>query len=128
MTKLDLFSKEETTKILVELGVPANLRGFKFLQHCVVNVVKEPNDLRKVTKKLYPEVGSMYSVAGSVVERSMRHATDIGFNKTGFRALNKIFGLEQQELDYKPTNCELIAIISEALRFKAEREGLISFA
>lgn len=127
MTDLDLFSEEEATKILVELGVPANLQGFKYLRHCVVNVVKEPSSLRRVTKKLYPEVGSLYSVAGSVVERSMRHATDIGFYKTGFKALNKIFGLEIQSFNYKPTNCELIAIISEALRFRAEKEGLLIY-
>lgn len=125
MKELELFSNEETTKILVELGVPANLQGFRYLRHCVVNVVKEPNDLRRVTKKLYPEVGRKYSVAGSVVERSMRHATDIGFYKTGFKALNKMFGLEENSFNYKPTNSELIAIISEALRFRAEKEGLI---
>ena len=124
MTKLDLFSGEETTKILIELGVPANLQGFKYLRHCVVSVVKEPNKLRRVTKKLYPEVGSLYDVRGSVVERSMRHATDIGFFKTGFKALNKMFGLEENSFNYKPTNSELIAIISEALRFRAEKEGI----
>ena len=126
MTKLDLFSKEETTKILVELGVPANLQGFRYLQHCVMRVVREPQRIKRVTKNLYPEVGSMYQVNGSVVERSMRHATDIAYNKTGFRTLHKIFGLDTGELDYKPTNCELIAIISEALRFRAERQGLLA--
>ena len=125
MTKLDLFSKEETTKILVELGVPANLQGFKYLQNCVAKVVREPQSLRRVTKTLYPEVGDMYSVAGSVVERSIRHATDIGYFKTGFKGLHKMFGIESEEMGYKPTNCELIAIISEALRFKAQHAGLL---
>lgn len=125
MNKLDLFIKEEVTKILVELGIPANLQGFKYLQHCVLNVVRDPVLLRKVTKNLYPKIGELYDVNGKVVERSMRHATDIGYVKTKFKALNKMYGLEEA-YDYKPTNCEIIAIISEALRFKAEREGLIS--
>ena len=126
MTNLDLFSKEEATKILVQLGIPANLQGFKYLQDCVMRVIKDPSSIKQVTKKLYPEVGSNYEVNGSVVERSMRHATDIAYYKTGFKTLHKMFGLEGTELDYKPTNCELIAIISEALRFKAEKAGLLA--
>ena len=125
MNNLDLYVKEEVTKILVELGIPANLQGFKYLQHCVLNVVREPDTLRRVTKNLYPKIGELYRVNGKVVERSMRHATDIGYVKTKFKALNKMYGLDD-EYDYKPTNCEIIAIISEALRFKPEREGLIS--
>lgn len=126
MTNLDFFSKEEGTKILVELGIPANLQGFRYLQDCVTRVVANPEYIKKVTKKLYPEIGKLYYVNGSVVERSMRHATDIGYYKTGFKTLNKIFGLECKILDYKPTNCELIAIISEALRFRAQRQGLLA--
>lgn len=126
MTNLDMFSKEEGTKIFVELGIPANLQGFRYLQECVVKVVANPEYIKKVTKNLYPKIGEEHFVNGSVVERSMRHATDIGYYKTGFKALNKIFGLECKILEYKPTNCELIAIISEALRFKAHRLGLIS--
>lgn len=126
MTALDLFTKEETTKILVQLGIPANLQGFRFLQDCVVIVIKDPMKIKKVTKELYPEVGKHYEVNGAVVERSMRHATDIAFFKTGFKSLSSMFGLAEDELSYKPTNCELIAIISEALRFKAEKAGLLA--
>ena len=125
MTNLDMFSKEEATKILLQLGVPANLQGFTYLQNCVVSVVKNPKKIRRVTKNLYPEIGEEYSVNGSVVERSMRHATEIGYMKTGFKSLHSIFGLESQTLSYKPTNCELIAIISEVLRFKAHKAGLL---
>lgn len=125
MTKLELFTKEEATKIFIKLGIPANLQGFKYLQHCVVKVVESPNYIKKVTRILYPEVGRLYAVSGAVVERSMRHATDQAYLKTGFKSLHSIFGLENQDCTIKPTNCELIAIISEALRFKAEKAGLI---
>ena len=126
MTNLELFTKEEATKIFLSLGIPANLQGFKFLQHCVVKVVEKPNYIKKVTKFLYPEVGNLYDVSGSVVERSMRHATDQAYFKTRFKSLNSIFGVDVQGCNCKPTNCELIAIVSEALRFKAEKEGLIN--
>jgi len=126
MTDLELFSTEETTKILVELGVPANLQGFKYLQHCIVNVIQDPNKIKKVTKKLYPIIGEKYKVNGSVVERSIRHATDIAYFKTGFKSLPKLFGLEENYVDSKPTNCELIAMIAEALRFKCFKAGLLA--
>ncbi len=125
MTELDMFSKEEGTKIFIELGIPANLQGFRFLQDCIIKVVAEPEYIKKVTKTLYPEIGKKHMVNPMVVERSMRHATDVGYYKTGFKALNKLFGLECKILAFKPTNCELIAIISEALRFKAHRLGLL---
>ena len=126
MTRLELFAKEEATKIFLNLGIPANLQGFKFLQNCVVKVVEKPNYIKKVTKILYPEVGNMFDVSGAVVERSMRHATDQAYFKTKFKSLGTIFNLDIQEYNCKPTNCELIAIVSEALRFKAEKEGLIN--
>ena len=124
MTDLDLFSMEEVTKILINLGVPANLQGFKFLQECITMVVREPEYIKQVTKRLYPEVGKAYSVNGGVVERSMRSATDAGFDKTGFKVLNQMFGLPNSQYVYKPTSSELIAMISEMLRFKAIRSGL----
>ena len=126
MTDLELFSTEETTKILVELGVPANLQGFKYLQKCIVNVIQDPSKIKKVTKKLYPIIGDNYNVNGSVVERSIRHATDIAYFKTGFKSLPKLFGLEENYVDSKPTNCELIAMIAEALRFKCFKAGLLA--
>jgi len=126
MTSLELFSKEEATKILVELGMSVNLQGFKYIQDGVTKVIKEPKLIKNVTKVLYPEIGKEYEVSGSVVERSMRHATDMAYFKTGFKALHKIFGIEGEILGYKPSNCELIAMISEALRFKAEKKGLLA--
>ncbi len=126
MNNLDLFTKEEATKILVELGMSANLQGFRYFQDCVKEVVKQPKRIKRVTKDLYPEIGKEYDVSGSVVERSMRHATDMAYNKTQFRTLHKMFGLDDEIMGYKPSNCELIAIISEALRFKAQKQGLLS--
>lgn len=126
MTNLELFSKEESTKILIELGVPVNLLGFKYLQECVLKVIEEPGKIKKVTKRLYPEIGLLFDVNGAVVERSMRHATDIAYFKTRFKSLHKLFGLDSDQLNYKPTNCELIAMIAEALRFKAHRAGLLA--
>ncbi len=125
MTDFEIFSREEVTKILLELGIPANLQGFRCLQLCILKVIENPELLRKVTKNLYPVVGQEFSIDGSVVERSMRHSTDIGFYKTRFKPLCKLFDMSENNWTYKPTNSELIALLAEYVRFKAEKNGLM---
>ncbi len=125
MTDFNIFAREEVTKILLELGIPANLQGFRCLQLCTLKVIEDPSLLRKVTKTLYPIVGKEFSIYGAVVERSMRHSTDIGFYKTGFKPLCKLFNMSEDSWSYKPTSSELIALIAEHVRFKAYKDGLI---
>ena len=60
MTDFDVFTREEVTKLLLELGMPANLQGFRCLQQCVLKVIEDPSLLRKVTKNLYPLVGKIF--------------------------------------------------------------------
>ncbi len=108
--------RKEITKILIELGIPLNLQGFHFFRECIVKVVYDPTLMRNVTKVLYPEVGTMFEVTGSVVERSMRHASDIGFTKTKFKPIKRIFNIEEFECNYKLTNSELIAMLAEHIR------------
>lgn len=124
MTDFDIFAREEVTKILLELGIPANLQGFRCLQECSLKAIEDPTLLRKVTKRLYPMVGKVFAIDGGVVERSMRHSTDIGFCKTNFKPLCKIFGMSEEMLNYKPTSSELIALIAEYVRFNAQKQGL----
>ena len=125
MTEFELFAREEVTKILLELGIPANLQGFRCLQLCALKVIEDPTLLRKVTKNLYPLVGEEFAIYGGVVERSMRHSTDIGFYKTGFKPLCKLYNMSDEKWTYKPTSSELIALIAEYVRFKAQKNGLV---
>ena len=125
MTDFEIFTREEVTRLLLELGVPANLQGFRCLQQCIMKVIEDASLLRKVTKNLYPLVGKEFAIAGSVVERSMRHSTDIGFYKTGFKPLCKLYNMKEQRWGYKPTNSELIALIAEYVRIKAEKNGIM---
>ncbi len=123
MTEFEIFSKEEVTKILLELGIPANLQGFRCLKACILKVINRPSLLRKVTRDLYPKVGEEFSIDGMVVERSMRHSTEIGYNKTGFKALSNLFNADVK-WNYKPTSSELIALIAEYIRFEADKIGI----
>lgn len=115
--------KVEITKILIELGIPINLQGFKYFRECVYKVIKEPLVMKKVTKCLYPQVGDIFDVKGTVVERCMRHAADLGYYKTGFKSINKYFGISCLDgWNYKPTNSELVALIAEFLRMNLDEQ------
>lgn len=114
----------EITKILVKLGMSINLKGFTFYKECIMKVVEDPLAIRNVTKSLYPEVGKIHNVNGSVVERCMRHACDLAYGKTGFKSINKYFGMpELYNWGYKPANSELIALIAEYVRANSKMEA-----
>lgn len=109
----------EVTKILLNLGMAINLRGFTFYKECILKVIDEPMAIRNITKNLYPEIGKNHNVNGSVVERCMRHACDLAYDKTGFRAINNFFDMPDfYEWGYKPANSELIALIVEYIKSK----------
>lgn len=111
--------KDRITKILVQIGIPANLQGFGYFRECIYFVIKEPTILKSVTKILYPQVGELFNVNGSAVERCMRHASDVAYDKTKFKRINELFGIiNNEETCYKPTNSEIIALIAEFLRME----------
>lgn len=115
----DKHLRAEITKVLLELGIPINLQGFEFFRESVLIVIKQPSMIKKVTKGLYPQVGGYFDVKPTVVERSMRHAADHGYLKTGFRTINKYFRISDDKgWDYKPTNSELVALIAEYLKIE----------
>lgn len=121
MNKDDIIAKGKITKILVELGIPVNLQGFGYFRECIFMALKQPYTLKRVTKILYPKVGEMFEVNGSVVERCMRHASEVAYCKTRFKCINCLYGLsENDRLNYKPTSSEIIALIAEYLRMDYE--------
>ena len=107
----------EITKILLNLGMSINLKGFTFYKECIMKVIEEPLAIRNITKNLYVEIGKKHNVNGASVERCMRHACDLAYYKTGFKPINKFFGMpELYDWGYKPANAELIALIAEYIR------------
>jgi len=120
MEEKDKNIRREITKLLVELGIPMNLQGFQFLRESIISVVYDPSLMKSVTKCLYPYIGEIYKVKSTVVERAMRHAADVGFNKTNFQPIKKIYKIEDYNWNYKFTNSELIAMIAEYIRIDIE--------
>ena len=119
MEKIEKETKDKISKILIELGIPANLQGFGYFKESIYKVVNQPDIIKSVTKNLYPEVGKVFDVKGSVVERCMRHASEVAFCKTQFKSINCYYGLGENEcLKYKPTSSEIIATIAEFLRME----------
>jgi len=115
----------EITKILLNLGMAINLKGFTFYKECIMKVVEDPLAIRNITKNLYPTIGKNHNVNGSVVERCMRHACDLAYCKTGFKPINKFFGMpEFYDWGYKPANSELIALIAEYIRSSMCKEAI----
>ena len=115
MTKEQLYVEQRCTRMLLEIGIPANLQGFKFLRSAVMCVVENPEIISSVTKKLYPCIANMYEVAPAVIERSIRHSIDVAFARRGITGLNDLLDLDIFDFRYKPSNSELIALLAEKI-------------
>lgn len=115
MTRTELFVEQRCTKMLLEVGIPVNLQGFKFLRAAIVEVVKQPQLIDLITKRLYPHLGLMFDVSPAVIERSIRHAIEVSFLKKGVEGLNGIFNVKLYDYRYRLSNSELIALLAEKI-------------
>lgn len=106
------FDREKLlTSILLELGVPAHVRGFKYLRQAILIAFDDPKTMESVTKTLYPSVARRFEAPASYVERGIRHAISIAWEHSDPKALEKYFG----HTHGKPTNSEFIAVMCECL-------------
>ncbi len=104
------------TSILHEMGVPAHIKGYHYIRHAVELVVDDIDLLGAVTKKLYPEVAEEFESTSSRVERSIRHAIEVVWDRGNEEALNKYFASNKQNENTKPTNSQFIARIADKIR------------
>lgn len=104
------------TKILHSLGIPSHIRGFQYIRDGIYMMYKEPGLIGGITKELYPEIALRYETTSSRVERAIRHAIEISWNRGDYDLMEEIFG---HSVDYdkaKPTNSEFIATVADKLR------------
>lgn len=104
------------TSILHEMGVPAHIKGYHYIRHAVELVVDDIDLLGAVTKKLYPEVAEEFNSTSSRVERSIRHAIEVVWDRGNEKALVKYFASNMQNENSKPTNSQFIARIADKIR------------
>ncbi len=106
------------TDILREIGVPAHIRGYAYLRRAILVSVYDINIACSVTKLLYPEVARYYGTTPSRVERAIRHAIEVAWNRVDDDIHYKYFGNTVSAVTGKPTNGEFIAMLADRLRFK----------
>ena len=112
--------------ILREIGVPAHIKGYNCLRLAIMLTVNEPEIIHSVTKQLYPAVAKLSKATPSKIERAIRHAIEVAWDRGNIDVLNAYFGYTIQSSRGKPTNSEFIAMISDRLRMslKAKEEML----
>ena len=108
----------QVTKIIHQIGVPAHIKGYQYLRTAILLTVKDSDIINSVTKVLYPSVAKKYQTTTSRVERAIRHAIEVAWDRGDVDTLNAYFGYTIQNNRGKPTNSEFIAMIADNLRLK----------
>lgn len=108
----------EITNIIHEVGVPAHIKGYQYLRDAISIVVNDMEMLGAVTKELYPAIAEKNSTTPSRVERAIRHAIEVAWNRGKLETIDKLFGYTVHNDKGKPTNSEFIAIIADKLRLE----------
>ena len=108
----------QVTKIIHQIGVPAHIKGYQYLRTAILLTVNDSDIINSVTKILYPSVAKKYQTTTSRVERAIRHAIEVAWDRGDVDTLNSYFGYTIQNNRGKPTNSEFIAMIADNLRLK----------
>ena len=110
--------ESQVTKIIHQIGVPAHIKGYQYLRTAIILTVNDSDIINSVTKILYPTVAKKYQTTTSRVERAIRHAIEVAWDRGDVEVLNSYFGYTIQNNRGKPTNSEFIAMIADNLRLK----------
>ncbi len=107
--------EEKISNIFINVGIPPHIKGYSFLREGVKMAVENPSIINNITKKLYPEIGKRYSTTASKVERAIRHAIEVAWNRGRIESINSILGVRAYVGAEKPTNGEFIALVADKM-------------
>lgn len=110
--------ERQVTAIIHEVGVPAHIKGYQYLREAIMIAVKDMDVINAVTKVLYPEVAKTFGTTASRVERAIRHAIEVAWDRGDLETLQKYFGYTVSNAKGKPTNSEFIAMIADRLQLE----------
>lgn len=110
--------ENEVTEIIHEIGVPAHIKGYQYLRQAIIMTIDDIEMINSITKILYPTVAKAYNTTASRVERAIRHAIEVAWDRGDTEVLNKFFGYTVSYGRGKPTNSEFIAMIADRLRLQ----------
>lgn len=111
------------TEILHQIGVPAHIKSYQFLRDAILLTISDHGYINAVTKRLYPEIAKRNMTTASRVERAIRHAIEVAWDRGDVDTLNSYFGYTIHNLRGKPTNSEFIAMISDKIRLDKKRHA-----
>ncbi len=106
------------TQTLHQIGVPAHIKGYQYLREAILMSIEDPESINAVTKLLYPGVAKKYATTSSRVERAIRHAIAVAWDRGDVEVLNSYFGYTIQSQRGKPTNSEFVAMIADKFRLQ----------
>lgn len=108
----------DITSIIREIGIPAHIKGYQYIREAIMMTVNDINLLNYITKLLYPTIAKKYKTTSSSVERAIRHAIEVAWNRGRIDVLEDLFGYTVSAGKGKPTNSEFIALIADKLRLE----------
>lgn len=106
---------DKITNIFISVGIPAHIKGYQFLREAIKMAVDTPEVINKITKELYPNIATKYETSASKVERAIRHAIEVAWNRGRIENINSLFGVKVYSNNDKPTNGEFIALIADKM-------------
>lgn len=114
------------TDVIHQLGVPAHIKGYHYLRAAIIASLEDRELLESITKALYPTVAEKYNTTSSRVERAIRHAIEIAWDRGDIETLNSYFGYTVNTGKGKPTNSEFIALITDKLRLQFKSSSVLT--
>ena len=110
--------ENRVTNMLHEIGIPAHIKGYHYLRDAIIMAVDDMDVLNAITKVLYPTVAKKYQTTSSRVERAIRHAIEVAWNRGKLDTLDELFGYTVSTGKGKPTNSEFIALIADTIQLE----------
>ncbi len=107
--------EEKITNIFITVGIPAHIKGYQFLREAIKMAIDNPDVINSITKRLYPEVARRFNTSPSKVERAIRHAIEVAWNRGKIENINSLFGVRVYSHNEKPTNGEFIALVADKM-------------
>ncbi len=117
--------QKQITELLHDVGIPAHIKGYNYLRTAIEYSYENADYIGQVTKILYPEIARKYKTTGSRVERAIRHAIEVAWNRGNIDTIDDIFGYTISSSKAKPTNSEFIAMISDYLNIENKNRMMI---
>ncbi|MEG2086189.1 MAG: sporulation initiation factor Spo0A C-terminal domain-containing protein, partial [Clostridia bacterium] len=106
---------ERISLIFMNVGIPAHIKGYYFLREGIKLAIEDPPIINNITKSLYPAIATHYNTSSSKVERAIRHAIEVAWNRGKIENINTLFGIKVYSGNDKPTNGEFIALLADKM-------------